>query len=132
MELAGSMCKTFAKTMVLATLVGIALMVAPAIMYFAGSNQFAHTNIVYKYWSEPPQKFWKDVADANVGGYGWLITHYKYFDCLSIIGSLAIMFVPLLSMIAATFKADKRYLVLLLVAIAEFSASLAYIFMRGF
>ncbi len=115
----------FAKTMMVFTVVGIVLMVLPAIAYFMGINQYVPLTEAHKYWRLSANDFWLNVTGRTVTGYSWIFDHLDKTDCLSMIGVLLLMITPLLSMLAAVVKAeDRTYRVLLLIAALEFIASI--------
>ncbi len=115
----------FAKTMMIFTVVGIVLMVLPAIAYFMGINQYVPLTEAHKYWRLSANDFWLNVTGRTVTGYSWIFDHLDKTDCLSMIGVLLLMITPLLSMLAAVVKAeDRTYRVLLLIAALEFIASI--------
>ena len=115
----------FAKTMMIFTVIGIVLMVLPAIAYFMGINQYVPLTEAHKYWRLSANDFWLNVTGRTVTGYSWIFDHLDKTDCLSMIGVLLLMITPLLSMFAAVVKAeDRTYRVLLLIAALEFIASI--------
>ncbi len=115
----------FAKTMMIFTVIGIVLMVLPAIAYFMGINQYVPLTEAHKYWRLSANDFWLNVTGRTVTGYSWIFDHLDKTDCLSMIGVLLLMITPLLSMLAAVVKAeDRTYRVLLLIAALEFIASI--------
>ncbi len=115
----------FGKVMTIFTIIGIILMVAPAILYFMGQNQYIPLTKAMKYWDKPTVDFWKEVKGITVHGYDWIFKNLQYTDCQSMIGVLILMITPLLSMFAAIARApNKVYAVLLLVASIEFILSM--------
>ena len=115
----------FAKLMMIFTVIGIVLMVIPAIFYFMGINQYVPLTEAYKYWRLSADKFWLNVTGRQVTGYSWIFDHLDKTDCLSMIGVLVLMMTPLLAMLAGAVKAEnKTYRTLLLIASAEFIASI--------
>jgi len=115
----------FAKVMMVFTVIGIVLMVIPAIFYFMGVNQYVPLTEAYKYWRQSASDFWLNVTGRQITGYSWIFDHLDKTDCLSMIGVLLLMMTPLLSMLAGAVKAkDKTYRTLLLIAAAEFIASI--------
>ncbi len=115
----------FAKTMMIFTVVGIVLMVLPAIAYFMGINQYVPLTEAHKYWRLSANDFWLNVTGRTVTGYSWIFDHLDKTDCLSMIGVLLLMITPLLAMLAAVVKAeDRTYRMLLLIAALEFIASI--------
>jgi len=115
----------FAKTMMIFTIVGIILMVIPAIAYFMGINQYVPLTEAHKYWNMSASKFWIAVTGRKITGYGWIFNHLNKTDCLSMIGVLVLMITPLLSMLAGAAKAENgTYRALLLLAAFEFIASI--------
>jgi len=119
------MALAFAKIMTVFTVIGIVLMVAPAILYFMGQNQYIPLSDAMKHWHESTVDFWKNVKGITVHGYDWIFKNIQYTDCQSLIGVLMLMITPLLSMLAAVVKApNKVYAILLLVASVEFILSI--------
>ena len=118
------MALTFAKIMTVFTIIGIVLMVIPAIFYFMGLNQYIPLSEATQYWQNPTVEFWKQVKGISVHGYDWIFKNLQYSDCQSMVGVLLLMTAPLLSMFAAIIKASKVYKLLLLVASAEFVISM--------
>ncbi len=119
------MALAFAKLMTIFTVVGIILMVAPAILYFMGQNQYIPLSKAMYYWGNSTVKFWKNVKGITVHGYDWVFKNLQYTDCQSMIGVILLMLTPLISMFAAIAKApSKVYAILLLIASAEFILSI--------
>ncbi len=119
------MALAFAKIMTIFTIIGIVLMVAPAILYFMGQNQYIPLSKAMDYWHESTVDFWKDVKGITVHGYDWVFENLQYTDCQSMIGVLLLMMTPLISMLAAAARTpNKTYAILLLVASAEFILSI--------
>jgi len=119
------MALAFAKVMTIFTIVGIVLMVVPAIFYFMGQNQYIPLHVAAKYWHESAVKFWKDAMHETVHGYDWIFSNLQYTDCQSMIGVLLLMITPLLSMFAAIPRAPQKvYKILLIVASIEFIISM--------
>ena len=115
----------FAKIMTIFTVIGIVLMVLPAIFYFMGINQYVPLTEAYKYWRQSASDFWLNVTGRQVTGYSWIFDHLDKTDCLSMIGVLVLMITPLLAMLAGAVKAEnKTYRTLLLIAAVEFIASI--------
>jgi len=115
----------FAKVMTIFTIVGIVLMVIPAIAYFAGINQYVPLTEAHKYWNMSASEFWIHVTGRKITGYAWIFDHLDKMDCLSMIGVLVLMITPLLSMLAGAAKAENgTYRILLLIAALEFIASI--------
>ncbi|NPA40471.1 MAG: hypothetical protein GXO57_08535 [Thermodesulfobacteria bacterium] len=115
----------FGKVMTIFTIIGVILMVAPAIFYFLGKNQYIPLDKAALYWSNATVDFWKHIKGAPVHGYNWIFDNLKYTDCLSMIGVLLLMITPLISMFAAIVKApQKAYKILLFIAAVEFIISM--------
>ncbi len=114
----------FAKVMTIFTVVGIVLMVIPAIAYFAGVNQYVPLTEAHKYWNMSASEFWLHVTGRQITGYSWIFDHLDKMDCLSMIGVLVLMITPLLSMLAGAARAEGTYRILLLIAALEFIASI--------
>jgi len=114
----------FAKIMTIFTIVGIVLMVIPAIAYFMGINQYVPLTEAHKYWNMSASEFWIHVTGRKITGYAWIFDHLNKMDCLSMIGVLILMITPLLSMLAGAAKAEGTYRILLLIAALEFIASI--------
>ncbi len=115
----------FAKIMTIFTIVGIVLMVLPAIAYFMGINPYVPLTEAHKYWRLSANDFWLNVTGRKVTGYSWIFDHLDKTDCLSMIGVLILMITPLLSILAGVVKAENRtYRILLLIAALEFIASI--------
>ena len=115
----------FAKVMTTFILIGIVLMVLPAILYFMGINQYVPLAKASKYWGQSASKFWVNVTGRQVTGYSWIFDHFNKTDCLSMFGALVVMITPLLAMLAGAVKAEnKTYRTLLLIAAVEFIASI--------
>ncbi len=119
------MALAFAKIMTIFTIIGIVLMIIPAVFYFMGQNQYIPLSEATKYWQNPTVDFWKQIKGVSIHGYDWIFKNLQYSDCQSMIGVLLLMIAPLLSMFAAIPKASgKIYKVLLLIASAEFIVSI--------
>jgi len=119
------MALAFAKIMTIFTVIGIILMIVPAILYFMGQNQYISLSDAMNYWQENTTSFWKYVKGMTVHGYNWIFENLQYTDCQSMIGVLLLMITPLLSMFAAIARApNKVYAILLLVASVEFILSI--------
>jgi len=115
----------FAKVMMIFIVIGIVLMVIPAIFYFMGINQYVPITEASKYWGQSASDFWLNVTGKQITGYSWIFSNLNKTDCLSMIGALVLMMTPLLAMLAGAAKAkDKTYRTLLLIAAAEFIASI--------
>ena len=115
----------FAKIMTIFTVIGIVLMVLPAIFYFMGVNQYVPLTEAYKYWRQSAGDFWLNVTGKQVTGYSWIFDNLNKTDCLSMIGVIILMINPLLAMLAGAVKAEnKTYRTLLLIAAVEFIASI--------
>ena len=114
----------FAKTMTIFTIVGVVLMVIPAIAYFMGINQYVSLTEAHKYWNMSASEFWMHVTGKKITGYAWIFNNLDKTDCLSMIGVLILMITPLLSMLAGAAKAKGTYRILLLVASLVFIASI--------
>lgn len=119
------MALAFAKIMTIFTIIGIILMVVPAIFYFMGQNQYIPLTKASLYWQNSTVKFWEHVKGSPVHGYDWIFSNLQYTDCQSMIGVLLLMITPLLSMLASMARApQKAYKILLLVASIEFIISM--------
>ena len=78
-----------------------------------------------KYWTGSAAEFWQHVKGFQVHGYGWIFHNLAYMDTLSMLGVLLLMITPLISMVAAVFKAPSlTYRILLLLGAAEFVLSI--------
>jgi len=119
------MAIAFAKVMTIFTIVGIVLMVVPAIFYFMGQNQYIPLAKASLYWQNTTVDFWKHIIGSPVHGYDWIFSNLQYTDCQSMIGVLLLMITPLLSMFAAVPRSpQKTYAILLVVASIEFIISM--------
>ncbi len=118
----------FAKIMTIFTIIGIVLMVLPAIVYFLGVNQYVPLSEAHKYWHLSASKFWVHVIGRQITGYAWIFDHLDKMDCLSMIGVLILMITPLLAMIAGAIKSKGTYRILFLISAFEFIIS---IFMKA-
>ncbi|WP_297057329.1 hypothetical protein [Thermosulfurimonas sp.] len=117
----------FGKTMIIFTVLGVIMMVIPAILYFLGIRPYIPLAEVSKYWTGSAAEFWRQVKGFEVHGYGWIFKNLGYMDTLSMLGVLLLMITPLISMLAAVFKAPSlTYRILLLVGAAEFIISLLF------
>ena len=117
----------FGKTMIVFTIIGIVMMVVPAIFYFAGIKQYIPLSEVNRSWAGSASEFWQNTKGIQVHGYGWIFNHLLYTDTLSMLGVLLLMMTPLLSMLAAMFKApNKTYKMLFLAAALEFIVSIMF------
>jgi uncharacterized membrane protein len=115
----------FAKIMTIFTVIGIVLMVVPAIAYFMGINPYVPLTEAHKYWRLSATNFWLNVTGKPITGYSWIFSNLDKMDCLSMIGVIVLMVTPLLAMLAGVVKAeDKTYRTLLLIAAIEFIASI--------
>ena len=123
------MALAFARVMTILTVVGIILMVIPAIFYFAGQGQYIPLETATRYWQDPTLKFWREVKGIEVHGYEWIFENLEYSDCQSMLGVLLLMLTPLFSIIAASFRTPSNiYRILLIVALVEFVVS---VFVKG-
>ena len=119
------MALAFAKIMTVFTVIGIVLMVVPAIFYFMGQNQYIPLAKASLYWQNSTVEFWEHIKGSPVHGYDWIFSNLQYTDCQSMIGVLLLMITPLLSMFAAIPRAPQKvYKILLLVAAIEFIISM--------
>ncbi len=117
----------FGKTMIVFTIVGIVMMVIPAIFYLAGVRQYLPLSEVSKYWAGSASEFWQNTKGIHLHGYGWIFNNLFYTDILSMLGVLLLMITPLISMLASMFKASsKTYGILFLLAALEFIISILF------
>jgi len=117
----------FGKSMIIFTIIGIVMMILPAIFYFIGIRQYIPLAEVSKYWKGSAYEFWQNVKGFHVHGYGWIFKNLFFTDILSMLGVLLLMITPLISMVAAMIKApNKTYRILLLLAAIEFIISLLF------
>lgn len=117
----------FGKSMIVFTIIGIIMMILPAIVYFLGVRQYIPLSEVSKYWTGSAAEFWQNTKGFHVHGYGWIFNNLGYTDILSMLGVLLLMVTPLISMLAAMFKAHtKAYRVLLFLAALEFVISIFF------
>jgi len=115
----------FGKSMIVFTIIGIVMMVLPAIVYFLGYRQYIPLEQVSKYWTGSAVEFWKNTKGFHVHGYGWIFNNLFYTDTLSMLGVLLLMITPLISMVVAIFKAPGRaFKILLFLAAVEFVISI--------
>ncbi len=110
----------FARVMEILTIVGLLVMIIPAIGYFMGINQFVSLKEAIMHWDEPAHKFWEEMKGMEISGYSWFLNNLTYADCLSIIGIVILALTPLISLIVSISKAEKLYKVLLLILVIEF------------
>jgi len=116
----------FGKSMIILTIIGIIMMILPAIFYFIGIKQYIPLEEVSKYWAGSASEFWQHTKGFHVHGYGWIFNNLFFTDTLSMLGVLLLMITPLISMFFAMFKAPtKGYKILLLLAALEFIISIA-------
>ncbi len=114
----------FGKTMIIFTVIGVVMMVIPAIFYFLGVRPYIPLAEVSKYWTGSAAEFWQQVKGFQVHGYGWIFHNLGYMDTLSMLGVLLLMITPLISMVAAIFRAPSLiYRILLFLGAAEFLLS---------
>ncbi len=117
----------FGKSMIVFTIIGIIMMIVPAILYFVGIRQYIPLADVSKYWGGSAAEFWQHTKGFHVHGYGWIFNNLFYTDTLSMLGVLLLMITPLISMIAAMFKGPtKAYKILLFLAAVEFVISIFF------
>ncbi len=117
----------FGKSMIVFTIIGIIMMIVPAILYFVGIRQYIPLADVSKYWGGSAAEFWQHTKGFHVHGYGWIFNNLFYTDTLSMLGVLLLMITPLISMIAAMFKGPtKAYKILLFLAAVEFVISILF------
>jgi len=117
----------FGKTMIIFTIIGIIMMIVPAIVYFIGIRQYIPLAEVSKYWTGSAAEFWQHTKGMHVHGYGWIFNNLFYTDTLSMLGVLLLMITPLISMLAAMFKGPSRaYKILLFLAAVEFVVSILF------
>jgi len=110
----------FARVMEILTMVGLLVMIIPAIGYFMGVNEFVSLKEAIMHWDEPAHKFWEETKGMKISGYSWFLNNLTYTDCLSIIGIVILALTPLISLIVSIPKAEKLYKVLLLILVIEF------------
>ncbi len=117
----------FGKSMIVFTIIGIIMMIVPAILYFIGIRQYIPLADVSKYWGGSAVEFWQHTKGFHVHGYGWIFNNLFYTDTLSMLGVLLLMITPLISMLAAMFKGPtKAYKILLFLAAVEFVVSILF------
>ncbi len=117
----------FGKTMIAFTVIGVVMMVVPAILYFMGIRPYIPLAEVSKFWTGSAAEFWQHVKGFQVHGYGWIFHNLAYMDTLSMLGVLLLMITPLISMLAAMIKAPTTtYRVLLALGALEFLISIFY------
>ena len=117
----------FGKAMIVFTIIGIVMMIVPAILYFTGIRQYIPLSEVSKYWAGSAAEFWQHTKGFHVHGYGWIFNNLSYMDTLSMLGVLLLMITPLVSMIAAMFRGpNKAYKILLFIAAVEFVVSILF------
>jgi len=111
---------TFARVMEIVTYIGLILMIAPGVMYLVTGNGFVSTADAVKYWDKPAKVFWETTKGIEISGYSWFLSNLGYMDCLSIVGIVLLALAPLAAIIAAIFKADSKYKILLAILVVEF------------
>lgn len=117
----------FGRSMILFTVIGIIMMVVPAIFYFLGIKQYIPLPEVSKYWTGSASEFWQNTRGFHVHGYKWIFNNLFYTDTLSMLGVLLLMITPLISMLVAMFKAPtKAYKIVLFLAALEFVVSIMF------
>ncbi len=117
----------FGKTMIIFTIIGIIMMIAPALFYFGGIRQYIPLSEVSKYWTGSASEFWQNTKGFHVHGYGWIFNNLFYTDILSMLGVLMLMITPLISMLASIIKApNKTYKILFFLSALEFIISMIF------
>jgi len=117
----------FGKSMIVFTIIGIIMMLLPAIAYFLGIRQYIPLSQASRYWTGSAAEFWQNTKGFHVHGYGWIFDNLGYTDILSMLGVLLLMVTPLVSMLAGMIKASNRaYRILLLIAAIEFIISIVF------
>jgi len=114
------MNKSFAKSMEIFTWVGLIIMIAPGIAYFAGVNQFVDMSTAASHWGDSASKFWEETQGITISGYSWFMNNLSYFDMLSVVGVAFIALVPLISIIAAIPRSKGIYTIILVILVIEF------------
>lgn len=110
----------FAKVMEIMTIIGLAIMVIPGIIYSTGVSQFVDVNSTIQEWDKPASRFWEAVAGIKISGYSWFMSNLTFMDCLSIIGIAILALAPLVSLLIAASKAERNYKIIFGVLIIEF------------
>jgi hypothetical protein len=110
----------FVRTMEIMTWVGLALMAVPGIAYIFGATGFVGVSLACRNWCEPASTFWQVAKGAKVSGYAWFIDDPSDVDCLSLIGILVMALVPLVSIVMAAIKTDRKYRIILGIVAVEF------------
>ncbi len=110
----------FGKIMEILTIIGLIAMFVPGIIYIVTGKGYLSRDVVVKYWGLKASAFWKKVMGIKVFGYSWFLSHLTATDCLSIFGVCILAVTPLISLIGAEVKADKKYKVLIGILIIEF------------
>ncbi len=111
----------FANIIRVLTIIGVIVLLVPAIFYFMGQNQYIPLKKASEYWHEPAVVFWKDVMKRTVHGFGWIFSHLKYTDCQSLVGVIILIITPLIGVLAAIPTGpQKAYKVLLAIMTIEF------------
>ncbi|WP_202319162.1 hypothetical protein [Archaeoglobus neptunius] len=114
----------FARVMTIFMIAGIILMVVPSAVYFAGEDQYIPLEKAYRHWNRTTDQFWIHVKGIQVHGYGWIFRNLEYSDCQSMVGVFLLMLTPLISMVAAIFRAPKVFRLLFGIAAVEFVISI--------
>ncbi len=109
----------FAKVMEILTYVGLIVMIVFGAAYLFGISSFIHPATVEKYWHLEANKFWEHIVGHPIKGY-FFLHHLTKTDCLSLIGVSILALSPLISLICASFKAEKTYKILFLIVILIF------------
>jgi len=110
----------FAKTMEIATLIGIIIMVGAGIVYFSGLHDMVSVHSAVQNWDKAAPEFWEATTGNKVGGYSWFADHLTFVDGVAVLGVAFLAFIPLLSMFVALFKANRVYKIVLGILIVEF------------
>jgi hypothetical protein len=111
---------TFAKTMRIATLIALAIMIGAGIAYLTGTRDMVGVDAAVEHWDQTAPDFWEATAGSDVGGYSWFDTHLTTADGVSVLGVALLATVPLLSLLAWIPKANRTYRVLTGVLVVEF------------
>lgn len=109
----------FAKTMEILTLACLILVVVPGLAYIILTSGFVGVNSAYHHWGQPAYQFWEATKGIKISGYAWFLEDLADMDCLTLVGVLVLALIPVLSIVSAMFKMDRKYKIICVIIIIE-------------
>ena len=110
----------FARTMEIATIIGLVITIGAGILYFGGKHDMVDAHLAVQNWDKAAPEFWESTTGYKVSGYSWFVDHLTYVDGVTVLGIAFLALVPLLSVFVALPKAEKMYKVIFGLLIIEF------------